>query len=66
MSCYPHVETSAAALALRRKHSPRSFVRWIIEQLRAANERSRQRQELRDYLASDHRAAADLGIGKFR
>ncbi len=65
MSSHPHTET-CAAMALPWKHALRDCVRWIIGRLRAAQERRRQRQELRDYLASDHRAAADLGIGKFR
>jgi hypothetical protein len=34
----------------------------VADHLRRARDRRRQRQELIDYLASDHRAARDLGI----
>jgi hypothetical protein len=34
----------------------------VADRLRRARDRSRQRQEFVDYLASDHRAARDLGI----
>ena len=34
----------------------------VADYLRRTRDRRRQRQELIDYLASDHRAARDLGI----
>jgi uncharacterized protein YjiS (DUF1127 family) len=57
MSCYSHTETGAAFAA-----SLRTAFRRAVERLRMAREHRRQRQELIDYLSSDHRAAQDLGI----
>jgi hypothetical protein len=61
MSCYSHSERDAVVAA------PRTFSFWAVlsqvaDHLRSARDRRRQRQELIDYLASDHRAARDLGI----
>jgi hypothetical protein len=61
MSRYSQTETDAA-FAARRTFSLRSAFSRVVERLRMARERRRQRQELIDYLASDHRAAKDLGI----
>jgi hypothetical protein len=61
MSCYSQTETSAAFTA-RRTLSLRTAFSRIVERVRMARENHRQRQELIDYLASDHRAAQDLGI----
>jgi uncharacterized protein YjiS (DUF1127 family) len=61
MSCYAQTETGAAAAA-RRTFSLRSLFKRIVGRLRAARQRRRQYRELIDYLASDHRAASDLGI----
>lgn len=61
MSCCARAETDAAGTA-RRTFSLRAAFRRFVERMRAAHQRRRQCQELIDYLASDHRAANDLGI----
>lgn len=61
MSYYAQTQTSVAASA-RQTFSLRSIFNRVVDRLRAADQRRRQYQELIDYLASDHRAAADLGI----
>jgi hypothetical protein len=50
-----------AAVSARR-FSLLSIAKRVVVRLRAAHQRRKQCQELMDYLASDHRAAADLGI----
>jgi hypothetical protein len=66
MSCYLQ-NPGAGTLAQRR--SGRAWLHDIADRManrmRAALDRRRQRQELLDYLASDHRAAADLGISGY-
>jgi hypothetical protein len=61
MSCYSHSEGDAA-FAAPRTFSVRAILSRVTDHLRRAHERRRQRQELIDYLRSDHRAARDLGI----
>ena len=62
MSCYSQTET-AAEFAARQKFSLRRAVfSGIIGRVRVACDRRRQRQEIIEYLASDHRAANDLAI----
>jgi uncharacterized protein YjiS (DUF1127 family) len=61
MSYYAQTKPSVA-VAARRTFSLRSVFNRVVDRLRAAGRRRRQCQELMDYLASDHRAAADLGI----
>ena len=61
MSCYSHSE-KGAAFAARRTSSLRIVLSWVTDHFRRARDRRRQHQELIDYLASDHRAARDLGI----
>jgi len=61
MSCYSHSEKDAA-FAAPRTFSLRAVLSRVVDHLRRARERRRQRQELIDYLRSDHRAARDLGI----
>jgi hypothetical protein len=61
MSCYSHSEIDAP-LAAPRTFSLRAVLSQIADHLRRARELRRQRQELIDYLRSDHRAARDLGI----
>ena len=61
MSCYSHTE-SGAALAARRTFSLRAVFNRVVERLRVARNHRRQCRELIEYLASDHRAANDLGI----
>jgi hypothetical protein len=61
MACYSHTETGAV-FATRRTFSLRTVSSRVVERLRMVREHRRQRQELIEYLASDHRAANDLGI----
>jgi hypothetical protein len=61
MSCYSHSERGAA-FAARQAFSLRALFSLVAAHLRRARDRRRQRQELIDYLRSDHRAAHDLGI----
>jgi len=61
MSCHPHTG-SPAAFAARRWFSWRALFDGVIDSVRACRRRRRQRQELLDYLASDHRAVADIGM----
>lgn len=61
MSYYAQTKTNVA-IAARRTFSLRSVFNRVVDRLRASVQRRRQCQELIDYLASDHRAAADLGI----
>lgn len=53
---------AALACAQRRSVSLRKVLAGAVERARTALTRRRQRQELFEYLASDHRAAADIGI----
>jgi hypothetical protein len=48
----------------RRTSSLRTVFSRVVERLRMAREHRRQRRELFEYLASDHRAANDLGIAR--
>ena len=61
MSCYSHSERDAA-FAAPRTFSVGAVLTRVADHLRHARDRRRQRQELIDYLRSDHRAARDLGI----
>jgi hypothetical protein len=61
MSCYSQTET-AAAFAARQTLSLRAIFSRVFGRVRVARNRRRQRKELIEYLARDHRAANDLGI----
>jgi len=61
MSCYSHCQRGAT-FAAPRTFSLRAVLSRVADRLRRARDRRRQRQELIDYLRSDHRAARDLGI----
>jgi uncharacterized protein YjiS (DUF1127 family) len=61
MSCYFHGE-SAIAAAGRRTFSWQASLAGAISLVRTWLTRRQRRQELLDYIASDHRAAADIGI----
>jgi hypothetical protein len=61
MSCCSQTETGAA-FAPRRTSSLRTVFNRVVERLRVARNHRRQCRELIEYLASDHRAANDLGI----
>jgi len=53
---------TSVAVAARQTLSLGSVFNRLVDRLRTAGQRRRQCQELMDYLATDHRAAADLGI----
>ena len=59
MSCYSHSQRGATFVA-PRTFSLRAVLSRVADRLRHARDRRRQRQELIDYLASDHRAARRL------
>jgi len=61
MSCSSQAKTSDT-FAGRRTFSLRTVFNRVADRLRVARTHRRQRQELIEYLASDHRAAGDLGI----
>jgi hypothetical protein len=61
MSCYSQTEMGAT-FAARRTFSLRTVFNRVVDRVRVARNHRRQRQELIEYLASDHRAANDLGI----
>ena len=61
MSCCSQNDTGAA-FAPRRTSSLRTVFNRVVERLRVARNHRRQCRELLEYLASDHRAANDLGI----
>jgi hypothetical protein len=61
MSCYSQTGTGAA-FAARRTFSLRAVFNRVVDRVRTARDRRRQHRELIEYLASDHRAAKDLGI----
>jgi uncharacterized protein YjiS (DUF1127 family) len=53
---------SETAFVERRALSWRALVNRVTDLVRTCYTRRRQRQDLLDYLASDYRAAADIGI----
>ncbi len=53
---------SAAALTEHRPISWRIFFDSAVETVKIWARRQKHRQELLDYLAIDHRAAADMGM----
>jgi hypothetical protein len=59
---YAQTKTNSVAAAANQTLSLRSVFKSVVDRFRAASQRRRQCQELIDYLASDHGAAADLGI----
>ena len=61
MSCCSQTET-ATAFAARQTFSLRAVFSGVFGRVRVVRNRRRQRQELIEYLTSDHRAANDLGI----
>ena len=58
---------SGPAPAFARCRSPwwRAVLHRAVDRIRASLARRRQRQELFEYLASDYRAAADIGIANY-
>jgi uncharacterized protein YjiS (DUF1127 family) len=55
---------SVAAFAGSRTFSWRAFCKSITDVPRIWLKRQQDRQELLDYLATDHRAAMDIGIDR--
>ncbi len=53
---------SAPLFAKRRPLPWRALFAAVANLVRICRRRREQRQELLDYMASDHRAAADIGI----
>lgn len=53
---------SVAALAESRSFSWRTFFKSAADTARTWLKRHRERQQLLDYLAIDHRAARDIGV----
>jgi hypothetical protein len=53
---------AATAFAQLRPLSLRAFLDSAVARIRIALERRKQHRELLDYMASDYRAAADMGI----
>ncbi|MGA8495865.1 MAG: hypothetical protein WB764_10310 [Xanthobacteraceae bacterium] len=58
---------SEATAAFARCRSPwwRAVLHRAVDRIRASLARQRQRQELLEYLASDYRAAADIGVANY-
>jgi uncharacterized protein YjiS (DUF1127 family) len=55
---------AVAAFVGRRTFSCRLFFKAVTETAHVWRKRQRQRRELLDYLAADHRAARDMGIDR--
>jgi uncharacterized protein YjiS (DUF1127 family) len=55
---------SVAAFAESPSFSWRAFFKSVFNTMRTWRTRQRERQQLLDYLASDHRAAGDIGIDR--
>jgi uncharacterized protein YjiS (DUF1127 family) len=59
------VQSRAQPAAAGKEHQPHliaAFLRRLVARIRAYLKHRRDRQQLFEYLASDHRAAADLGV----
>jgi uncharacterized protein YjiS (DUF1127 family) len=61
MSCTIEPDVAAAAAPLRIL-SWREIFRGAVAWVQACWQRQRERQQLLDYMAIDHRAAADIGM----
>jgi uncharacterized protein YjiS (DUF1127 family) len=59
MSCFVARD---AALAPLRTFSWLTLYRGALAWARSCRQRQRERQQLLDYMAIDHRAAADIGV----
>ena len=55
----------ASTFVDRRLPSLRAVFVGAVARVRASRTRRKQHRELLDYLASDHRAAADIGITNY-
>ena len=55
---------SVAAFVEKPTVSWRTFFKSLTSTVRTWYERERERQQLLDYLAMDHRAAGDIGIDR--
>jgi hypothetical protein len=61
MSCYIEPDVAAAVTPLRIS-SWREIFRGAVAWVRACWQRQRERRELFVFIASDYRAAADIGV----
>lgn len=61
MSCYIEPDVAAAVAPLRIS-SCRDICRGSVAWVRACWQRQRERRELFAFIASDYRAAADIGV----
>jgi uncharacterized protein YjiS (DUF1127 family) len=61
MSCYTERD-AAAIVAPLRTLSRWALCREAVAWLRSCRQRQCERQQLLDYMAIDHRAAADIGV----
>jgi uncharacterized protein YjiS (DUF1127 family) len=59
-----HYGESVSAFAESPSVSWRAFFKSVVDTARSWLDRRRERQELLDYLAMDHRAARDIGIDR--
>jgi hypothetical protein len=64
MSCYLDHELIAASTD-HRAFSWRSLFSAAIDRVRTRYRQRRDREELNAYLASDHRASADIGVSNY-
>jgi hypothetical protein len=64
MSCYLDRELTTSSVE-RRPFSWRSWFGAAIDQVRTRYRQRRERQELITYIASDYRAAADIGASNY-
>jgi uncharacterized protein YjiS (DUF1127 family) len=53
---------AAAGLTELQPLSWRALIKSVVDRVRTYPKHRRERQELLEYIASDHRVAADLGI----
>lgn len=58
------VEVESPSLSWRAFSSWRALFKSVVDTARIWHPRRRERQELLDYLAMDHRAARDIGIDR--
>lgn len=64
MSCHSQAEQSASVARVRTLSVP-ALCRRVIVWLRSCRQRRQERAELLAFMASDHRAAADIGVTQY-
>jgi uncharacterized protein YjiS (DUF1127 family) len=65
MSCYTERDAAAAVAPWRTFSWLAKICRDAVAWLRACRQRQRERRELLLFMASDHRAAADIGVTRY-